>query len=415
MKKLLLVVLFSCATLTTATAQPPTVVKTFNPTTIVVGGTSTLSITITNPATAGITAVAFTDTLPAGMTTASPSNLTGNCGGVSFAGGNTLSLTGGTLAAGANCVVSATVRGTAVGVWTNSTGPISALAANGAVVTGTPATALLAVLAPPTLTKAFGAATIQTGASTTLAFTLTNPAGNPVTFAGLAFSDTLPSGLIVSTPNGLVGSCPPGTITATAGSGSVSLGGAGATLAAGASCTFSIIVTATGEGIQNNTTSTVTDIQGITGLGATASITVVLPPTISKTFNDAELQVLGPSSSTALRFTITNPNAATSLTGLAFTDTLPAGLVVSTPNGLIGSCGGGTITAVAGSNSISLTGATLAGGVFCTFSVDVTGTAVGVFTNTTGPVTAFGGTVVGNTATATVSVDFLFFYWFFAA
>ena len=149
-------------------------------------------------------------------------------------------------------------------------------------------------------------------------------------------------------------------------------------------------------------------------MAATASITVVLPPTISKAFADSELQVLGPSSSTALSFTITNPNS-TALTGIAFTDTLPAGLVVSTPNGLAGSCGGGPITAVPGSNTISLSGATLAGGASCTFSVNVSGTAVGTFTNTTGPVTAFGGTIVGNSATTTISVDFLFFYWFFAA
>jgi hypothetical protein len=142
-------------------------------------------------------------------------------------------------------------------------------------------------------------------------------------------------------------------------------------------------------------------------------VTVVLPPTISKAFADSELQLFG--ASTALSFAITNPNATGSLTGIAFTDTLPAGLVVSTPNGLIGSCGGGAITAVAGSNSISLTGATLAGGATCTFSVNVSGTAVGTFTNTTGPVTASGGTIVGNTATATISVDFLYFYWFFAA
>ena len=45
-----------------------------------------------------------------------------------------------------------------------------------------------------------------------------------------------------------------------------------------------------------------------------------------------------------------------SLSSVAFSDTLPAGLSVSTPNGLAGSCGGGTITATAGSGAISLSG-----------------------------------------------------------
>jgi hypothetical protein len=124
---------------------------------------------------------------------------------------------------------------------------------------------------------------------------------------------------------------------------------------------------------------------------------------------------------TALSFTITNPAAnPLPLTGIAFTDTLPGsppGLIVSTPdNGLSGSCDGGSITAVPGSASISLSGATLAPGASCTFSVNVNGAAIGVQNNTTSNITASGPiTLIGVPATASTSVDFLFFYWFFAA
>ena len=62
---------------------------------------------------------------------------------------------------------------------------------------------------------------------------------------------------------------------------------------------------------------------------------------------------------------------------MRFTDTLPDGLVVATPNGLTGSCRGGTIMAMAGTDTISLSGVSLAAGVSCTFSVNVASITVG--------------------------------------
>jgi MYXO-CTERM domain-containing protein len=127
---------------------------------------------------------------------------------------------------------------------------------------------------------------------------------------------------------------------------------------------------------------------------------VTSPPTIAKAFGGASLPL---NASTSLSFTLTNPNAAASLTGIGFTDTLPSGLVVASPNGLAGSCGGGTITAVAGSGSVSLAGATLAASTSCNFSVNVTGTSAGAKNNTTAAVTSNeGGT--GGTASASITV-----------
>ena len=103
-----------------------------------------------------------------------------------------------------------------------------------------------------------------------------------------------------------------------------------------------------------------------------------------------------------MTFTLTNPNAATALTGVGFTDALPAGLVVATPNGLANTCGG-TVTATAGSGSISLTSATLAGAATCSFSVNVTGTTAGTKNNTTGAITSVEGGS-GGTAVASLNV-----------
>jgi CSLREA domain-containing protein/uncharacterized repeat protein (TIGR01451 family) len=162
--------------------------------------------------------------------------------------------------------------------------------------------------------------------------------------------------------------------------------------------------------IQSSGTATATYTATAAGAGhadavvdnatVTANITNLGPPSIAKAFGAASILV---SSNTSLTFTITNSNASVALTGVAFTDTLPSGLVVATPNGLTGACGGGTITATAGSGAISLAGATIAGSGSCNFSVNVTGVTAGNKVNTTGAVTsANGGT--GNTATASIVV-----------
>jgi len=136
-----------------------------------------------------------------------------------------------------------------------------------------------------------------------------------------------------------------------------------------------------------------------TGSGSFAPAAVVAP-TLTKAFGAGSITQ---NSSTSLTFNVNNPNAVASLSGIGFTDTLPAGLVVSTPNGLTGSCGGGTITATAGSGSVSLATATLAGSGSCSFSVNVTGVALGTQSNVTGAITSTeGGT--GGTASASVDV-----------
>jgi len=134
-------------------------------------------------------------------------------------------------------------------------------------------TGVVTAVAPPTITKSFGVASIAVGGSTSLSFTINNP--NASTLSGVGFTDTFPSGLVVSTPIGLTGSCGGGTITAATGSSSISL--ASATLASSASCTFNVNVTATTAGAKNNTTSAVTSVEGGTGGTASASVAVAAP------------------------------------------------------------------------------------------------------------------------------------------
>ena len=122
-------------------------------------------------------------------------------------------------------------------------------------------------------------------------------------------------------------------------------------------------------------------------------------PTIAASFTPLTIVAFGTS---ALSFTLTNPNSGIALTGAGFTDSLPAGMVVSTPNGLSGSCGGGSIAATAAGSSVSLTDATLAPGASCTFSINVTSSKAGNYVNTTGAVTA-NESFTGSTATASLN------------
>ena len=253
--------------------------------------------------------------------------------------------------------------------------------------------------AAPTLTKAFGAASILLNASTSLTFNISNPSATQA-LTGMAFTDGLPAGLVVATPNGVTNSCG-GTVTAAAGSGSVSL--SGGTLAGSGSCAISLNVTGTQGGVQDNTTGPIsTNESGAGATSNTASITVIGGPSIAKAFGAASINLNG---TTTLSFTITNTNPTVALTGVAFGDTLPAGLAVANPNGLTGSCGSGTITTgtVSGFSVVNLAGGTIAAGGSCTFSVNVVGTTSGHKVNTTGTVTS-GNAGPGNQATAAIDV-----------
>ena len=371
---------------------PPSIAKAFNPTTIALNATTSLTFTITNPAgnAVSLTGVAFTDTLPTGLTVANASATV--CGGTLTTTAPTgIALSGATIAVNSQCQFSVTVTGAASGQYTNTTGNVTST--NGG--TGNTATANLTVAIPPSITKVFGEASVPLNGTTSLTFTITNP-NTGVTLTGLAFTDNLPAGLVVATPNALTNTCG-GTATAVAGSSSISL--SGGTLASSASCTVSVNVTGTTVGVNNNSVQ-VTSTEGGTGNTSNASITVVGPPVIIKAFGAASIPLNG---STSLTFTIQNNNTTVALSGVAFSDTLPAGLVISTPSGLTGTCGAGTITATQATNVISLSGGTIAASSSCTFSVNVTGTAAGTQNNTTGNVTSTeGGT--GGTASTSINV-----------
>ncbi|MEP7289450.1 MAG: hypothetical protein ABI947_27180, partial [Chloroflexota bacterium] len=387
---------------TLTVVAPPTITKAFAPTTIQAGGVSTLSFVITNPAanTVAAAGVAVTDTLPANVVINTPPNVVGTCGGgivTAVAGGTTITLTGGAIAVAGNCTITVDVFGPIVGVYNNTTGAVSST--NGG--TGLTASATLTVtgaIVPPTISKSFTPATILVNTVSTITFTIVNPPANAVSEVGVSVTDNLPAGLIVATPPNIVGNCNGGVVTAAAGGTLISL--TGGTIPANGNCVFSVDSTSGLGGVYANTTGSATSTNGGTGGTGSATLVVVAPPSITKAFAPATVAVGGNST---LSLIISNSNLGTFVTGVAVTDPLPAGVVVATPPNVVGNCNGGTVTAVAGGNTIDLAGGDLPASGTCTISVDVTGIAAGVKNNTTGNVTSTNAGT-GNTGTATLTV-----------
>jgi Big-like domain-containing protein/autotransporter-like protein/IPT/TIG domain-containing protein len=445
-------IVFACATplaFSPAFAQsPPSISSNFNPAGTQPNGPSTLSFTLSNPnASTTLTGVAFTDNFPANLIVTATNGNT--CGGILSAttGSSSVSLAGGTIAPGSFCTITVNVSTPFTGTYTNTTGAVSSDQA-----TGGTAMATLSVANPPTISNLFLPNTITATGTTLLSFTLTNPNSNStppnadVDLTGVSFTDTLPAGVVLA-PNPVFSDNCGGTLTAAAGASSFSLVGGNIPRQAnenGGACFISLMVTAKNAGTFNNTTGTISSTQsgpGATSNTASLTATGVSPPTITDSFGAASIAV---GASTTLSFVISNPSAnSASLTGVGFTDTLPAGLVVSASNGLTNSCGG-TVMATPGSSSISLSGGVvqpipqpglakvaprsagtgLAGAAVplggrsigvadstmdspgtCSLSVNVTGTSAGVKNNTTGPITsdATGPAATSNTATITVT------------
>lgn len=391
---------------TVTAVSPPTIGISFSAGAAALGETVGLSFAIQNPnAGSTLTGLAFTDSLPAGLAVSNTPGVTNTCGGTvtSVAGSSSISLSGGTLASGGSCALSLNLQATSLGTKNNTTGLISANESG----PGSPSnTASLDVVQPPSVTAVFGAPSILLNGSTTLTYTITNPTST-TEFLNIGLTDTLPGGLVVSSPNGVSGTCissDSAAVAANPGSASISI--SALNLAASSSCGISLSVTGTIAGSKNNSTGNITAtfdngmgmFPSINGATASAGIAVIAPPAISAVFSPAAITA-GDSSS--LRFTITNPAANTvSLSGLSFTDALPAGLTVT--NATSSACGG-TVTTSPGTG-IVLSNGSLGVNSNCQFSVSVTGSATGSYTDTTGAITS-SDAGSGNMASANLIVE----------
>jgi uncharacterized repeat protein (TIGR01451 family)/fimbrial isopeptide formation D2 family protein len=392
---------------TTYVYNPPVIAKAFAPATVAAGGTSVLTLTITNPAGSGVASmagVAFVDPFPAGLSVANPPSLTNTCGGSITSGGvqgdTIVVLSGGSLGGpGTSCQIQVRVTAPSVGSLVNTTGQVSSSNAG----TGNTASATLTVTAPgnPVLTKITAPNPVSVGASSTLTFTITN---TNATTNDIGFTDTLAAGVIVASGGTFGGTCTSTTGTALSRTNGTSGGRttitvAGVDLAANASCTVTIPVTSNSVGSYPNTSSNISGLAG--GLTATTvnDTLVVQAATLTKAFTPSTI-LLGQTAT--MSFELDNTAEAPQQTGLAFTETLPAGLVLAAAPAA-SQCNG-TVTGTAGGTTVTVTGARLALGLdSCTITTTVTSSTAGNYVNAAANVTGLSSNLI-NAVNATLAV-----------
>jgi hypothetical protein len=253
----------------------PRVFKTFVPTAIKPNGVSTLIIYLINHATVATPLTApLVDNLPAGVVVFGNASTT--CGGTLTAvkGSSKITLTGGSIPANSQCQISVGVTASALGQFLNTLGVGTLHTTTGSNSVGTVSTLTVSNSAgtPPKIGKAFNPVTINSGGTSNLTITLSNPNSTVATLIA-PFTDNFPSGIVVA--GGASTTCG-GTLTAVAGSSHVTL--TGGAIPANGSCkiTLTIAATPTCKGIRTNTLvyGVLQTNKGANTVQASANITV---------------------------------------------------------------------------------------------------------------------------------------------
>lgn len=406
------------------------VTKQFTPNVVTPGSRSRLRITFYNPTSLPMSNLTVIDTLPSGVTVPSGANPVTTCTGatVSAPTSSQVQVSGGTIAAAssgvsATCYAETDVLVAAQGDYVNTiaAGAVTASSGGTTVTNSQPASDTLRAKSPLEIQEAIDGKTldsaIQSGASFTTGSASTTP-GTPKTLTirlrnpnsaaltGTAFTNALPTGLVVATTPNAATTCTSGMIVATASSTGIRL--SGATIPANGTCTVTVDVLSNISGTYTDSiaAAAVSTNEGVTNTEPTsAQIIISTPPAVAKQFSPA---VIPPGGTSTLTIFLGNDNASAITLTSALTDTLPtapgAVVVAATPN--VSKTCPGSVSATAGSGTVSYaSGASIpAGG--CYISVDVTGATSGTHTNNIPAgalVTDVGNNQIPTNATLTVS------------
>jgi uncharacterized repeat protein (TIGR01451 family) len=269
--------------------------KAFNPTTIDPGGTSLLTITISNTAAGALplTGVKLTDTLPTHITIGKTPNAATTCPSglvAATAGGTSVALTGATLAPAATCTITVNVTGTISNSYLNTI-PAGGLTSNQGAVNPSPVTAPITIGVPSgvILNKSFSPTTILPGGTSKLTITIANTHKRAENLTAMSVVDVLPGRISIASPPDASTTCTNGSVTATAGQGRVEL--RHASILKGATCTIVLNVTGTVPGVYVNTIpkGAVHTHQGATNpQPGTAPITIAAPHIVVTKLSDPD-------------------------------------------------------------------------------------------------------------------------------
>ncbi|MDR3574547.1 MAG: SdrD B-like domain-containing protein, partial [Anaerolineaceae bacterium] len=383
--------LLSASDSLTVQARSIGVVKSFGGNFIAGGGTS-MTITLQNMASTTLTGVNFTDNLPANLTIVGTPTASVSCGGGAIVTSTPTSITlsnaiipPGTVPSPGTCVISATVTSSVAGGYTNTIPP-GDVRSDQAVVnnsSGSGGVTVYPIGNPATVSKAFQTTTILAGAPSRLRITITAP--NDTALSDISISDTLPDDLvIVGTP--LAAANPTttcgGSLTAGIATNLIQLS-SGTIASAGGNCTITVYVTSNTAGTHTNTIpgSTLATYEGRTDPNPHSAVLTVTSLSISKLFTPS---TISPNGLSRLTISLQNTNLLP-LVNVSLSDLLSSmggdasnGVFVAPTANAATTCGSGTVTAVGGSQSVSLAGGQVpaSDGVvpgLCTVSLDVQG------------------------------------------
>ncbi len=382
------------------------ITKHFVPNVVKPGERTRLHITFHNASALALANVSVTDNLPVGLTVPDGANPVTDCVGATLSApaANQVRISGASVPAAngstaASCTSMIDVLIAAQGDYTNtiSAGAVSGTSGGVPISNSEPTSDTVRARSPLVVTKALDAFTLDTGnpagfttGSTTqspgafalMTVRIANPNAAPLT--GLAFTDGLPSGMVVATPANAATTCGPGVVTAAAAATSVVL--SGGSVPANDSCTVTVRVLSNISGAYTNTIAGggVTTTEGVVNEEPTrARLLVSTPPSVSKQFAPP---VIAPGTVSRLTIFLNNSNTAAATTNAVFTDNLPTApgnvLVAPTPS-VQTTCPGGApaVTAVAGAATVSFASGQVIPAGGCSISVNVTASVGGVHTN----------------------------------